>query len=186
MLTVEVTREVAVPVEVVWRTFTDLANRPAWLSTVESAELLTGPEFEVGTRWRETRFAAQGFPLTEEIVVVDCDPGRGCVLYLRGVEAEYRLVWRFRPIEVGRHRGGCSISTVLVGSPLSRASRLFAFFLGGFAARTVEGALRSDLDSLALASLDLLKRAGAESGGEGWSQIATGAAPIYEDGPAVA
>jgi Polyketide cyclase / dehydrase and lipid transport len=149
MFTVAVGREVTVPAEVVWEVFTDLANRPAWLSTVENAEPLTSGPFGVGTRWRETRTGARGITITEELAVLQSAPARRCVLELVGEGADYQLGFTFAPIEVGRNRGGCTISAVLVGTPVSRTSRLLAFFLGGFAARTVEGALRADLDALA-------------------------------------
>jgi hypothetical protein len=89
-------------------------------------------------------------PITEEMVVVEADPARRCVLSLAGAGADYQLAFTFTPIEVGRARGGCSVSAVLIGKPVSRTSRLLRFFLGGFAARTVEGALRADLDALAV------------------------------------
>jgi hypothetical protein len=152
MLSVTVAREVPAGVDVVWATFTDLVHRPSWLSTVEDVEPLTRGRFEVGTRWRETRQAAGRRRVTEEFVVTACEPQRCCVLALAGDGADYKLGFTFTPIEVGRHRGDTNVAVTLVGTPSSRASRLLSFFLGGVAARTVAGALSSDLDALAAGS----------------------------------
>lgn len=152
-MSVTVAREVPAPVEVVWATFTDLVNRPSWLSTVDGVEPLTSGPFAVGTRWRETRLAAGRRRVTEEFVVTACETRRCCVLALAGAGADYKLGFTFTPIEVGRHRGDTNVAVTLVGTPASRASRLLSFFLGGVAARTVAGALSSDLDALAEGSV---------------------------------
>lgn len=148
MLTVTVTREVSAPVTLVWATFADLDRRSSWMSTVEDIEVLTSGEFSVGTRWRESR-TVDGTPVTEELVVTELMPGRRCVIAFTGDGVAYRLTYRFEQIRVGRHQGGTTVTTTLQGTPHSRASRILAFLLGGLAARTVNGALRAELDDLA-------------------------------------
>lgn len=153
MSRVVVTRTISAPARQVWEVFTDLAGRGSWLSDVESVEELTpGAAFGPGTRWRETRLGHRG-PTTEELEVVAMDPGRSCTITLAGAGAHYQLTYGFTPIEVGAHRGGTTVSAVYEGRPHGLTNRFLMFFLGGFDARTVEGALRDDLDALATACL---------------------------------
>ena len=66
------------------------------------------------------------------------------------------------PVAVGSHRGGTTMQLIVESEvqPVRRtqriANRLLAFLVGGFAARTAEGALRDELDSLAQACADQL------------------------------
>jgi len=148
---VVVTRTVDAPVGLVWRRFADLAGRGTRLSDVESVEVLTPGEFGAGTRWRETRRAGRRGSVTEELVVVAAEPGRSGTIALAETGAPYRLTYTFTPIEVGPQRGCTTVSVVYEGSAHGLTNRFFSFFLGGFDARTVEGALRHDLDALAAA-----------------------------------
>jgi hypothetical protein len=138
-------------VGLVWQVFTDLADRPYWLSTVESVEIDDQTAFGTGTRWRETRRLMGGAFVTEELVVAELVTDQLCVIASPGVGADYRMTYTFAPIEVGRLRGGTAVSTCLEGIPQTMTSRFLSFFFGGLAARTVEGALREDLDALATA-----------------------------------
>jgi uncharacterized protein YndB with AHSA1/START domain len=148
---VSVTRATPEPVDLVWRVFTDLAGRPTWLSTVESVLVDGRSEFGTGTRWQETRRLVGGELVTEELVVAEVVTDQLCVITSPGVGADYRMTYTFAPIEVGRLRGGTAVSTRLEGIPQTMTSRFLSFFFGGLAARTVEGALREDLDALATA-----------------------------------
>jgi hypothetical protein len=151
MSTVSVTRAIPEPVGVVWQVFTDLSGRPSWLSTVESVEIDSSAVFGPGARWQETRRLMGGQLVTEELVVAELVPNELCVITSPGVGADYRLTYTFAPIEVGRQRGGTAVTTLLEGRPQTMTSRFLSFFFGGLAARTVEGALREDLDALATA-----------------------------------
>lgn len=151
MSTVSVTRAMPEPVGLVFQVFTDLAGRPTWLSTVESVEFDGQAPFGTGTRWRETRRLMGGQLVTEELVVAELVPDQLCVIASPGVGADYQMTYTFAPIEVGRLRGGTAVSTRLEGVPQTMTSRFLSFFFGGLAARTVEGALREDLDALAAA-----------------------------------
>jgi uncharacterized membrane protein len=147
--TVAVSRTIAAPVDVAWAIFTDLPGRPDWLSTVDAVEVLTPGPFDAGVRWRETRSLGGDSQVTEELVVAEVTPGGRCVITSPGAGVDYRLTYTFRPIEVGRGRGATVVSADFEGLPYARASRMLAIFLGGLAARTVEGSLRRDLDALA-------------------------------------
>jgi uncharacterized protein YndB with AHSA1/START domain len=152
MSTVAVSRQVNAPVDRVWRVFTDLPGRAAWLSTVDAIEVVTPEPFGAGTVWRETRTLPRGERLTEEFHVEECDPPRRFVVGSPGDGAEYRMTYTFTPIELGRHSGGTEVTVVQEGSPSAPTGRLLALVLGGFAAATVEGALRKELADLARAA----------------------------------
>jgi uncharacterized protein YndB with AHSA1/START domain len=152
MSTVAVTRLIEAPVGDVWRVFTDLPGRSRWLSTVTRVQLLTSGPFGTGTVWRETRTMADGAEITEEFRVKECAIPDRFVVTSPGIGADYRMTYTFVPITEGRHRGGTMVTVVQDGSPTAPAARLLALVFGGLAARTVEGALRRDLDDLAAAA----------------------------------
>jgi Polyketide cyclase / dehydrase and lipid transport len=152
MSTVAVTRLVEAPVVEVWRVFTDLSRRCDWLSTVTRVELLTPGPFGAGTVWRETRTMADGGEITEEFRVRECAIPERFVVVSPGIGADYRMTYTFVPVIEGRHRGGTMVTVVQDGNPTAAAGRFLAFVFGGLAARTVEGALRRDLDDLAAAA----------------------------------
>jgi Polyketide cyclase / dehydrase and lipid transport len=152
MSTVAVTRLVEAPVVEVWRVFTDLPRRREWLSTVSRVELLTGGPFAAGTAWRETRAMSGGAEITEEFRVRECVLPEQFVVTSPGIGADYRMTYTFVPVIEGRHRGGTMVSVVQDGAPTAPSGRLLALVFGGLAARTVEGALRRDLDDLARAA----------------------------------
>jgi hypothetical protein len=152
MSTVAVTRLVEAPVADVWRVFTDLSGRCERLSTVIAVELLTRGAFGAGTVWRETRTMADGAEITEEFRVDECVTAERFVVASPGIGAEYRMTYTFVPVLEGRHRGATMVTVVQDGTPTAPAGRFLALVFGGLAARTVEGALRRDLDDLAAAA----------------------------------
>ena len=152
MSTVAVTRLVEAPISAVWRVFTDLPSRCERLSTVIAVELLTRGPFGAGTVWRETRTMADGAEITEEFRVDECVVPDRFVVTSPGIGAEYRMTYTFVPVLEGRHRGGTMVTVVQDGTPTAPAGRFLALVFGGPAARTVEGALRRDLDDLAAAA----------------------------------
>jgi uncharacterized protein YndB with AHSA1/START domain len=150
MSTVTVSRVVDAPVAQVWRVFTHLAGRCGWLSTVTRVDVLRPGEFGAGTAWRETRTMPDGGDVTEEFHVLECTPPERFVVGSPGIGAEYRMTYTFEPLTRGRHSGGSTVTVVQEGTPTAPAGRLLALVFGGLAARTVEGALRRDLDDLAV------------------------------------
>ena len=151
MSTVAVTRLIEAQVAEVWRVFTDLPGRRGWLSTVSRVELLTDGPFGPDTVWRETRSLADT-EITEEFRVVECAIPERFVVSSPGIGAEYRMTYTFVPVIEGRHRGGTMATVVQEGAPTAAGGRLLALVFGGLAARTVEGALRRDLEDLAHAA----------------------------------
>jgi hypothetical protein len=144
---------VEAPIDDVWRVFTDLASRCDWLSTVTRVEMLTEGPFGAWTAWRETRTVAEGAEVTEDFRVRECVAPERFVVDSPGIGVEYRMTYTFVPVTEGRHRGG----TMVHGGPgrhaTAPAGRFLTLVFGGLAARTVEGALRRDLDDLAAARL---------------------------------
>ena len=153
MSTVAVTHLIEAPVLEVWRVFTDLPSRCTWLSTVSHVEMLSRGPFGVGTVWRETRsMGDDGGEITEEFHVQDCVAPEKFVVTSPGIGADYRMTYTFVPVVEGRHRGGTMVTVVQDGAPTAASGRFLALVFGGLAARTVEGALRHDLDDLAVAA----------------------------------
>ena len=152
MSMVAVTRLVEAPVIEVWRVFTDLRSRCTWLSTVTEVELMTPGDLGAGTVWHETRMMPDGTEITEEFRVRECVVPERFVVESPGIGAEYRMTYTFVPVLEGRHRGGTMVTVVQDGTPTAPAGRFLALVFGGLAARTVEGALRRDLDDLAAAA----------------------------------
>jgi hypothetical protein len=109
--------------------------------------VLTAPPFGAGTVWRETRPMSDGPPVTEEFRVEECAAPHGCTVSSPGDGAAYLMIYSLRG------RGAGTIVTVRQeGAPTVASGRLLSLVLGGLAARTVEGALRQDLDDLAAAA----------------------------------
>jgi hypothetical protein len=152
MSTVAVSQLVPAAAAQLWRTFTDLPARDRHLSTVSGVEVLTPGGFAAGTRWRETRTLPDGATATEEFLVEAADPPLGCTLTSSGDGADYRITFRFTPVEVGRRRGGTVVTAVIEGGPTDAYGRLLALMFGGLAARTAEGALRREIRDLAAAA----------------------------------
>ncbi len=150
-----VTRVIAAPKGVVGRVFIDLAGRPRWLSEVDSVQVLSTAGKQ--TRWRETRRARSGRParpVVEELVLTVRERGRHCVVSLAHDAGSNELSFVFTPVEIGPHRGATTVTATVTGvRPLSLADHLLSFVVGGFAARTAEGAVRDELDALAAACL---------------------------------
>ena len=152
MSTVGVTRLIEAPVGTVWQVFTDLPRRCEWLSTVTEVEVLSTGMFREGTAWRETRTMADGERITEEFHVSECIRPERFMVESPGIGADYRMTYTFAAVPGGRHRGETEVHVVQDGTPTAPAGRFLAFVFGGLAARTVEGALRRDLDDLAAAA----------------------------------
>jgi uncharacterized protein YndB with AHSA1/START domain len=76
------------------------------------------------------------------------EPGRRCTVRLVGATSSHHREYTFSTIEVGPRRGGTIVT--VIDEPSDRlGSRLLDLVVGGFASRTVEGAVRDELDALA-------------------------------------
>ena len=101
----------------------------------------------VGAVW-ETFVDPARWPAQVRLTVLD--PGRRCLMSLAGPGSSHQREYLFTPVEVGAHRGGTAV-TVVDDRAADLTGRLLDLVAGGFAARTVEGAVRDQLDALAAA-----------------------------------
>jgi hypothetical protein len=153
MSRVVVTRAVPVSTPAVWDAFVDLTYRSVWLSEVDSVDVLTPGPLVIGSRWRQSRLVRGGRAIAEDLVVTAVEPGRGCTVALVGAAARHRLSYTFTPVEVGACRGGTTVSVTVERQPRGFVDRVLTVLLGGFVARTVEGALRQHVEAFAAGCL---------------------------------
>lgn len=147
MSAIEISQRIGAPAAAVWDLITDLDGSPQRLSRVESVERLSGPDFGVGTRWRETRVMF-GRRASEEMEVTTIEPGSAYTVeaashgsrYLSVLsvaatgEAESRLTMRFE------------------ADPETTIAKVTAATVGRLFARATRRAIARDLDDIAAAA----------------------------------
>jgi hypothetical protein len=123
------TVDVAVPAELLWEVIADLEAAPDILSQVSSIRRKSGGDFEVGTRWRETRMhKGQQIPQHKTITAItgaDSFPRSVCI------NVSYH--------EVDSYRDDINTSTLMVDSVDETNARLIgtlAFQTMSFQGRT--------------------------------------------------
>jgi hypothetical protein len=154
-----VSRVIAAPVSAVWQFFVDPLRRVDWLAEVASVTVLD--ESDPALRWRESYGADRTAACrAAELSLTVLEAGRRCRVGLVGRGSAPQRIYAFTPVEVGQHRGG-TVVTVVDDRPAQLADRLFDLLAGGFVARTVEGAVRKELDALAAACTQVIARTAA-------------------------
>jgi len=144
---IELRREIEAPAERVWSVITDLDSATERLSGVERIERLGGPEFGVGTRWRETR-TMFGKQATEEMEVATVDEGQAYTVVADSHKTHYHSELR-----VEDSGGGASVlSMSFRGEPQSLGAKLAGATVGRLFAGATKKALRQDLDEIAAAA----------------------------------
>lgn len=91
---------IAAPVEEVFAAASDFARAPEMMSGIRRVEMLTDGAIGVGTRFRETR-VMYGREASEEMEVLEFEPGRGYVLGCESHGCRYRSTFRFATIDEG-------------------------------------------------------------------------------------
>jgi uncharacterized protein YndB with AHSA1/START domain len=84
----------------------------------------------------------------ESVSLTVVEPGRRCAVRLVGATSSHHREYTFASVEVGPRRGATVVTAI--DEPSGRlGARLLDLMAGGFATRTVEGAVRDELDALA-------------------------------------
>jgi carbon monoxide dehydrogenase subunit G len=141
---VELERDVAAPIERVWRVFTDLERAAEDLSGVSAIERLDGGPFREGTSWRETR-RMYGRDYTETLTVTACRAPERYVVEADSQGAHYATEFVFTPVTETATRVRVRFDV----EGRTAATRLVDRLLGGMVSSSVRKTLRKDLDELA-------------------------------------
>lgn len=147
MTTISISQDVSAPAARTWEILTDLDSAAQRISGIDLLERLGGPEFGVGTRWRETR-TMLGKEATEEMEVTEVDPGSSYT-----VEAESHGTHYLSVIAVEDLGDNQSRLTMKFGAePLSSMSKVMNATLGRLFVGATRKALAKDLAESAAAA----------------------------------
>lgn len=147
MSAIEISRRVDAPAAAVWELITDLDGSPQRLSGVESVERLSGPEFGVGTRWRETRVMF-GRRASEEMEVTAIEPPNAYTVAAASHGMSYVSAWSVAAVDEGE-----SLLTMRFDAdPETAVAKVAAATLGRLFAGATRKALVRDLDDIAAAA----------------------------------
>ena len=144
------TRDIAAPPEVVWRVLTELDRAPERLRSIRRVERLAGPDYGVGTSWRETR-RMFGQEASEEMTVTKLVPGVSTTVEARSAGTHY--VSSFH-VAAGP-RGGSTLTFEFSGrpdGPQSITNQVMLRVMGGVGMVATRKVMRDDLDDLARAA----------------------------------
>jgi len=148
MKPIQVSRQVKAPAPVVWKIITDLEGSVDTISAIEKVEILAGgPDFGVGTKWRETR-TMFGRQATEEMEVVEVTEGESYVVIARPESANYRTVMSILPTG----ETACVLSMEFGANPKGTVTRFMGATMGKMFASATKKALQADLDDIAAAA----------------------------------
>jgi len=100
MTTVTVTSHIAAPVDHVFRVFTDLDHLTERVHGIKKVELLTPGDFNLRTRWRETRHVL-GRDLSEEMEITAFDRNQGYTIRADDRGARMDTMFSFAPSNDG-------------------------------------------------------------------------------------
>ena len=131
--------------DAVWAVLTDVAHASETLRGVSLVEVLEGPDYAVGTRWRETR-RIFGKEETQTMEVAACDPPRRTTVTSRSAGVDYRSVFTLEPVEAG------TLVTICFGASHpdpNLLQRLTATLFGHVGAAVTTRLLNQDLADIA-------------------------------------
>ena len=117
------------------------------MSGVDSIERLSGPDFGVGTRWRETR-TMFGREATEEMEVATVTPGRSYTVLAESRGTKYHSELRVE----GAGAGASVLTMTFAGEPQSFGAKLMGATIGRLFVGTTRKLLAKDLDDVASAA----------------------------------
>lgn len=140
----QVSREIAASPHRVWALITDLDDAPQLLSGVVQVERLGGPDFGIGTRWRETRVMFER-EATEEMEVTAVDAGRRYEVTADAGSTSYRTVMSVEPL--GNDR--CRLSMSFAAESSSVTGKLAAATIGRLFQKSTRKMCEQDLEDIA-------------------------------------
>jgi carbon monoxide dehydrogenase subunit G len=147
MSRIQMSRKVSAPAPQVWEVMVALDEAPETITGIESVDRVSGPAFDVGTRWRETR-TVFGKEATEEMEVTSIEPGRSYTVEADGKGAHYVSVMAVTPED----SESSEISMSLDAEPTGLVSRAMAATIGRLFAGATKKMIAADLEDIAAAA----------------------------------
>lgn len=142
---ISVSREVGASAGVVWTIMTDLSTFEDTISGIKAVEVLSeGSDFDMGTKWRETR-TMFGKEATEEMWVTEIDPGRSYVVNAESHGAKYTTTMSVAPTSDGT----CEVTMDFGGEAVGTMAKIMSATIGRFFENATKKAFAQDLDDIA-------------------------------------
>lgn len=142
---VSVSRDVDAPAGVVWTIMTDLNTFEDTISGIKAVEILSeGSDFDIGTKWRETR-TMFGKEATEEMWVSEIDPGRNYVVNAESHGAKYTTTMSVTPTSDGT----CEVTMDFGGEAVGTVAKIMSATIGRLFENATKKAFAQDLDDIA-------------------------------------
>ena len=122
MAGIKLTRQIAAPVDAVYREFTDIANVWEHIEDITKIEMLTDGPLRAGTRFRETRIMRMFMTkteATEEFEVTAVEPNKRFAMTSESCGCRYDMEHRFTP-----EGDGTRVDFAMSAKPLTFVAKL--------------------------------------------------------------
>lgn len=146
MTAIAISRHVDAPADRVWEVLTDIERSPETIRAIDAVEVHTGPGFDVGTRWTETR-TMMGRTVSETMEVTELEPGRSYVVEATSGRTHYRSEFGVAP-----DGQGTVVTMTFAGEPSGIGGKIMVATLGRLFVGQTRKALAQDLEDIARAS----------------------------------
>jgi hypothetical protein len=137
MSTITVTKSIKAPIELVFKTISDIRNFSKAVDDIINVEFLTSQEYGVGTKFKETR-NMNGRETSTELVVTELKENE----YIRLVSDAGGTIWD-SVFKVKEKDGETELSLVMEAKPYKFLAKLITPFLKGM----MKKALDKDLEA---------------------------------------
>ncbi|MEE8104992.1 MAG: SRPBCC family protein [Planctomycetota bacterium] len=141
MAGITLTRQIAAPVDAVYREFTDVANVWEKIEAIQKIEMLTDGPIRAGTRFRETRIMFKR-EATEEFEVTAVEPNKRFAMTSESCGCRYSMEHRFTP-----EGSGTRVDFAMNAKPLTFFAKLM-MPLGWLMQGTMKKCIAKDFDQL--------------------------------------
>jgi len=145
MAGITLTRQIAAPVDAVYREFTDVANVWEHIEGITKIEMLTDGPVRPGTRFRETRIMSMFMfenEATEEFEVTAMEPGKRFAMTSESCGCRYDMEHRF-----SADGDGTRVDFAMSSKALTFAAKLMTP-LGWLMQGTMKKCISKDFDQL--------------------------------------